>query len=75
MEPVWYSRGDIKSVRYESCWTPVSSDEGYKIKGRLLQMEYYDLREKLNYKLTYDADRPENGWVVEASAIKDAGSD
>jgi hypothetical protein len=38
-------------------------------------MEYYDLREKLNYKLTYDADRPENGWVVEASAIKDAGSD
>ena len=69
-----WKMGDIKSVRYESCWVPVSSDDGYKIAGRLLQMEYYDLREKLNYKLTYDADRPESGWVIEASAIKDAGS-
>ena len=69
-----WKMGDIKSVRYESCWVPVSSDEGYKITGRLLQMEYYDLREKLNYKLTYDADRPESGWIVEASAIKEAGS-
>jgi hypothetical protein len=63
--------GDIKSVRYESCWAPVSSDEGYKITGRVLRMEYYDLREKVNYKLTYDADRPESGWSIEESAIKD----
>lgn len=64
--------GDIKSTRYESCWAPVSSDDGYKIKGHILQMEYSDFREKKNYKLTYDADRPESSFVIEESAIKEA---
>ena len=62
---------DLKSVRYESCWAPVSSPEGYKITGHLLQMEYHNLSEKLNYKLTYDAERPESGWTIEESVIKD----
>ena len=66
--------GDLKSVRYESCWAPVSSFDGYKITGRHLQVEYYNLREKLNYKLTYDADQPESGWAIETSPIKDEGS-
>jgi hypothetical protein len=61
---------DIKSTRYESCWAPISSDEGYKITGRVLRLDYYDLRKKVNYHLTYDADRPESGWSVEEMAIK-----
>ena len=62
---------DIKSTRYESCWAPVSSDDGYKITGNILQMEYSDFREKKDYKLTYDATRPESGFVIEESAIKE----
>jgi|GEM_PF-1498121 len=65
---------DIKAVRYESCWAPVTSQEGYQIKGNGLQMEYSDFREKKEYKLTYDADRPESGFHVEESAMKDTES-
>jgi hypothetical protein len=62
---------DIKAVRYESCWAPITSNEGYKIKGNTLQMEYSDFREKKEYKLTYDADQPEGGFHVAESAMKD----
>ena len=62
---------DIKSVRYESCWAPVTSTEGYQIRGNALQLEYSDFREKKEYKLTYDADRPEGGFHVQESAMKD----
>jgi hypothetical protein len=65
---------DLKSTHYESCWSPISSDEGYKITGRVLRLDYFDLRKKLNYHLTYDADRPESGWSVEETAIKDEES-
>jgi hypothetical protein len=62
---------DIKAVRYESCWAPITSNEGYKIKGNTLQMDYSDFREKKEYKLTYDANRPEGGFHIEESAMKD----
>ena len=65
---------DIKSVRYESCWMPITSTDGYKIKGHILQLEYSDFRKKMDYHLTYDADRPESGFIIEESAIKDAES-
>ena len=65
---------DIKAVRYESCWAPVTSQEGYQIRGNSLQMEYSDFREKKEYKLTYDADRPESGFHLEESAMKDTDS-
>jgi hypothetical protein len=62
---------DIKAVRYESCWAPITSNDGYKIKGNTLLLEYSDFREKKEYKLTYDADRPEGGFHVEEAAMKD----
>jgi hypothetical protein len=52
---------DAKSERYESCWSPITSEEGPKVKGRLLTLEYDDLREKLRHEVTYDADAPEEG--------------
>ena len=61
---------DSRSVLYESCWLPITSDDGYKIKGRTLNMQYSDLRENKDYRLTYDADRPEGGLVIEASPMK-----
>jgi hypothetical protein len=52
---------DSKSERYESCWAPITSDEGPKVNGRLLTLEYDDLRENLRHEVTYDADSPEQG--------------
>lgn len=63
--------GDAKSVRYESCWQPVTSGDGYKVEGRVLRLAYSDLREKLEYKLTYDSDQPEKGFTVEESRLPD----
>ena len=63
---------DIKATRYESCWAPVTMySNGFKIKGNILQMEYRNSVEDKNYKLTYDADRPESGFVIEESVIKE----
>lgn len=62
---------DIKSARYESCWAPITSNDGFKRSGNTLQLEYSDFREKKEYKLTYDADRPESGFHVEETAMKD----
>jgi hypothetical protein len=52
---------DSKSERYESCWMPITSDEGPKVTGRLLTLAYDDLRENLRHEVTYDADSPEQG--------------
>lgn len=52
---------DSKAERYESCWAPITSDEGPKVAGRLLTLEYDDLRENLRHEVTYDADNPEQG--------------
>ena len=61
--------GDIKSVRYESCWSPVTSTDGYQISGNTLRMEYSDFRKMMSYKLTYDATQPENGFRLEESPL------
>lgn len=52
---------DSKAERYESCWAPITSDEGPKVTGRLLTLDYDDLRENLRHEVTYDADNPEQG--------------
>lgn len=64
---VTWQINDIKAVRYESCWAPVSSYDTFHIKGNTLQFAYSGDKE---YKVTYDADRPEDGFHVEEAAIK-----
>lgn len=64
--------GDIKSAHYESCWTSVSSTDGYKIKNDTLEMEYSDFSRKTNYRLSYNASRPESGFTLEESAMTDS---
>jgi hypothetical protein len=61
--------GEIKSVRYESCWSPITSTDGYQISGNTLRMEYSDFRKMMSYKLTYDAAQPEKGFQVEESPL------
>ena len=60
---------DAKSVRYESCWRPITSDEGPKVSGRTLLLEYDDLREDLRHEVTYDADKPEEGLTSRARPL------
>jgi len=70
-----WQTGDTKSVRYESCWSPITSQDGYAISGNTLRLEYSDFRKMMSYKVAYDADRPESGFVIEESPIaEDAGS-
>jgi hypothetical protein len=61
---------DSKAVRYESCWSPITSDDGYKVKGRTLTLTYDDLRKNVNASLSYDADHPESGFEVKEVEIK-----
>jgi hypothetical protein len=62
---------DSKSERYESCWSGITSDDGYKINGNLLTIEFDNFRERLNVKLSYDAGEPEKGFQIEQKALKD----
>jgi hypothetical protein len=61
----------IKSARYESCWQSSTSSDGFKINGHRLAMEYDDFTERKHYKLSYDAEQPERGFVVEESVLED----
>ena len=62
---------DSMSHRYESCWLPITSTDGYKVSGGKLALEYDDLREKVSRRVTYDAARPEKGFSVEERALTD----
>ncbi|HEY9283327.1 MAG TPA: hypothetical protein VIP46_07730 [Pyrinomonadaceae bacterium] len=55
---------DSKAVRYESCWAPVTSADGYKIGGGKLELEIDDFRENVSRRVTYDAGQPEMGFQI-----------
>jgi hypothetical protein len=61
---------DSKSVLYESCWKPISSEDGLTVKGRVLTLTYDDLRKNVNASLSYDADHPESGFEVKEVEIQ-----
>ena len=60
LDPRW-KVSDAKSVLYESCWLPVTSDEGPKVNGRTLLLEFDDLRDDTRHEVSYDAEEPEEG--------------
>ena len=60
---------DAQNARYESCWAPITSEEGPKVSGRRLTLALEDLREEVRREVTYDADSPEGGLKVTQSAI------
>ena len=60
---------DSKSERYESCWAPITSEEGPKVEGKLLKLVYEDLRESLRHEVTYDDGRPEQGLKSETKPL------
>jgi hypothetical protein len=68
LDAAWRVRG-AQSVRYESCWAPVTSDEGPKVAGRRLTLALEDFRDEVRREVTYDADAPAAGLTVRESAI------
>lgn len=63
---------DAQEQRYESCWLPVTSDEGPRLEGRRLLLELDDLREELRHEVAYDADEPEKGLTRKSRPIPKA---
>jgi hypothetical protein len=68
LDGAWRVRG-AQNVRYESCWAPVTSDEGPKVAGRRLKLALEDFRAEVRREVSYDADSPEAGLTVRESAI------
>jgi hypothetical protein len=66
-----WQMSEIKSALYESCWLSITSTDGYKVSGNRLSLEYDNFSKKVNAKLTYNADEPESGFLVEESPLKD----
>jgi hypothetical protein len=60
---------DINSARYESCWSSVTSQDGYKIAGKTLTIEFDNFRDDVNVKLSYNAEQPEKGFQTEQKAL------
>ena len=57
-----------QNVRYESCWSSVSS-EGPQVEGRRLTLALEDFRDEVRREVSYDADSPAAGLLIKESAI------
>jgi hypothetical protein len=68
LDGAWRIRG-AQNQRYESCWAPVTSEEGPKVSGRRLTLVVEDLREEVRREVTYDADDPEAGLTVKQTPL------
>ncbi len=67
LDGAWRIAGG-RNVRYESCWSSVSS-EGPKVEGRRLTLAVEDFRDEVRREVVYDADSPEHGLKVTQTAI------
>ncbi len=61
---------DIKSIRYESCWSPTTSEDGYKIKGNTLTIQISDFHRDVDALVSYNANEPEKGFIIKETAIE-----
>ncbi|HEX8738011.1 MAG TPA: hypothetical protein VF721_21945 [Pyrinomonadaceae bacterium] len=58
------------SERYESCWSGITSQDGYRIDGNLLTIEFDNFRDDVTVKLSYNAGEPEKGFQKQSAALK-----
>ena len=68
LDAAWRVRG-AQNARYESCWAPVTSEEGPKVSGRRMTLALEDLREGVRREVAYDADDPEAGLAVRQTPV------
>lgn len=62
---------DVKSVRYQSCWSGIELDEPFKITKNSLHFSFDNIRDKLSVSVFYDADEPEKGFQIIETVDKD----
>jgi hypothetical protein len=68
LDAAWRVR-DAKTELYESCWLPITAEEGPKVEGRRMTLVVDDLREEVRREVSYDADKAEAGLTVRQSPI------
>jgi hypothetical protein len=68
LDGAWRVR-DAENARYESCWAPVTSDEGPQVEGRRMTLAVEDFREEVRREVTYDADHAAAGLAVRQSPL------
>ena len=62
---------DVKSARYQSCWSGIDLEGPFKITPKTLSMEFVNSRYYLDTKLSYNADEPEKGFQIVETALKE----
>lgn len=68
LDAAWRVR-DAENERYESCWAPVTSEEGPRVSGRRMTLVLEDLREEVRREVTYDVDDPSAGLTVRRTPL------
>lgn len=63
---------DSKVLRYESCWAPTTSEDDVQVSGHTLSLTFDNFSEEAQFKVTYDAARPERGLLVEQSPLPES---
>lgn len=69
LDPQW-KIADLKSVRYESCWSGIDLNDPFEITKNTLRFEFDNLRDRLSVKVAYRADEPEKGFEIVESKLK-----
>ncbi|MEP6902491.1 MAG: hypothetical protein ABJA66_12120 [Actinomycetota bacterium] len=70
LNPAWKIT-EIKSAHYQLCWSSIDADDGYKINGNLLNVEFNNFRDNVRVKLTYNAELSELGFQILETKLKE----
>lgn len=70
LDPAWKIR-DIKSVRYQSCWSGIDLNDPFELTKNSLNVDFDNIRDKLNVKLTYNSAEPEKGFQIKETKLKE----
>jgi hypothetical protein len=71
LDDIWRAK-EAKSAPYMSCWLSIENDHAVRIEGRRLSVEYDNFHSNTRGRVTYDADSPEAGLVVEEKPLPEA---
>lgn len=62
---------DIKSVRYQSCWSGIDINDSFEITKNSLAADFDNIRDKVNVKLSYNSLEPEKGFQIAETELKE----
>jgi len=62
---------DMKSVRYQSCWSGIDLNGPFKLTKKALNMDFDNNRDAVNTKVSYNSDEPEKGFQIVETKLKE----